>query len=380
MFVLPYIFNALFFIEMMFFGIFLVYIGLRNKGKHPYGCNSSLVSAVQVFVIVFAITFVSPFPRYPGMFPYPYSGFLQLWTAAWLAITAAFYLKVRREGGKSLPRPAQPPMEEKPKEPREPEDPNCTTDDGLKYKHEKARKAFHLAGLLVVLSYFLVAPLLSILANDWIKLAGPVYEALWGPISEVDPFSSTNIEQAAITLTLLALTATTILVLFVDTFRLLAGEEYSIIKLVERRAGKILRDKERTCPGAQDYIAIGSTCAWLIGMAFQSVLGGLEAIYIALAAIMTSTMADGAAAIVGKSYGRHKVRRPGNQVKSIEGFIAGFVVAFICCIFLTNWNWVVALVIAAVFLLIDYWSPPVSDNAINSVALTVVGCLVAMLF
>lgn len=378
MFVLPYIFNALFLVGMLFFGAFLVYVGMRNGKKHPYGCYSSLVSAAQVFVIAFAVTFVSPFPRFPGMFPHPYMGFLQLWTGVWLAITTAFYLKARHEVGKDPAppaRPAQPPVAGQQRRPEGGADPDCAPDDGLKWNHEKARKAFHLAGLLVVLSYFLVAPLLSVLATEWIELAGPVYEALWGPISEVDPFP--NVDQAAITLTLLALTATTILVLFIDTFRLVAGEEYSIIKLVERRAGKILRDKERTCPGAQDYIAIGSTCAWLIGMAFQPVLGGLDAIYIALAAIMTSTMADGAAAIVGKSYGTHKVRRPWNQVKSVEGFIAGFVVAFVCCVFLTSW--VVALAIAAAFLLIDFWSPPVADNAINSVALTVIGCAVAML-
>ncbi len=112
-------------------------------------------------------------------------------------------------------------------------------------------------------------------------------------------------------------------------------------------------------------------------MAFKPMIAGNEAILIALAAILTSTLADGAAAIVGKAFGRHKVQRPYNQVKSVEGFVAGFVVAFLCAIFFTGW--IIALVIALVFLLVDYWSPPVADNAINAVALTVVGCLVAML-
>jgi dolichol kinase len=165
--------------------------------------------------------------------------------------------------------------------------------------------------------------------------------------------------------------------MFVDTFRLLAGDEYSLIALIERRAGKVLRAKEKGGPGPQDYIAISSTCAWLVGMAFGVVLPGTEAIRIALAAVLISTLADGAAAIIGKAYGRHKVQRPYNQVKSIEGFVAGFVVAFVCAVFFTSW--IVALVIAAVFFLIDYLSPPVADNAINPVALTVVGCLVAML-
>ncbi|MEX2684761.1 MAG: phosphatidate cytidylyltransferase [Candidatus Sigynarchaeota archaeon] len=376
MFVLPYLFNALLFAEMSFFGILLVYVGWRNKGKHLYCCCSSLVAAVQVFVIAFAITFASPFPRYPGMFPYPYPGFMQWWTWAWAAITTAFFLKEKlREPRMPAPvaAPACAPAENK----------ACTNDslapheDGLKYKHEKARKAFHLAGLLVVVSYFLVSPLLSVLVNEAIVKAGPAYEDVWGPISEAYFFSETNLEEAAVTLTLFALTATVILVMLIDMFRLLAGNKYSIIMLVERRLGRVLRDKERNGPGAQDYFAISSTCAWLVGIAFGAILPAVEAIRIAIAAIVISTLADGAAAIVGKACGRHEVRRPYDQVKSIEGFIAGFVVAFICGIIFTSW--LVAIVIAVVFLLIDYLSPPVADNAINPVVLTVIGCLVTML-
>jgi dolichol kinase len=373
MFVPPYLFSTLFFIEMMFFGIVLVYIGMRNKGKHAYGCYSSLIAAAQVFVIAFAITFINPFPTYPSLFPYPYTGFMQWWAWAWAAITTAFYVKVKRGGVK----PRAPQGSAPAGDAAGTADPEYAPEDGLKYKHEKARKAFHLAGFLAVASYFIIAPLLSILVDQAIVLAGPAYEIIWGPIPEAYRFSTTNFEEGAITLTLFALSATIILVMFIDSFRLLAGDEYSVISLIERRAGKILRDKEKGGPGAQDYIAISSTCAWLIGMAFQPVLGGTVAIRIALATILISTLADGAAAIVGKAYGRHKVHRPYNQIKSVEGFIAGFAVAFLCAIFFTNW--IVALVIALVFLLIDYWSPPVADNAINAVVLTLVGCLVAIL-
>jgi dolichol kinase len=371
MFVLPIIFTILFFIEMIVFGILLVHVALRNKReKHTYGFNSSLVSAVQVFFIAACFTFISPFPGYPGMFPYPYSGYMQWWVLAWVIITTAFYLKVRHQKQKDLAAKNDAGTGTN-------DGAGCNGGDGLKYQHEKARKAFHLAGLLAVASYYLVAPLLAIMVNDVIVLAGPVYEILWGPLSEAYVFSTTNLEEPAIVLTLFALSATTVLVMLVDWFRLLAGDEYSIITLVEKRAGKILRDKEKRCPGAQDYIAISGTCAWLIGMLFQQVLPGSDAIHIALGAILMSTMADGAAAIIGKAFGRHKVARQHGQVKSIEGFIAGFVVAFLCGIFLSSW--IVALVMAAVFLLIDYWSPPIADNALNGVVLVIVGCVVALI-
>nr|MDO8084940.1 hypothetical protein [Candidatus Sigynarchaeum springense] len=373
MVVFPCLFNALLFVEMSFFGTLLVHIGWRNKGKHLYCCCSSLIAAVQVFVIALAITFASPFPRYPGMLPYPYSGFMQWWTWAWAAITTTFFLKERRRAStpETMPGYAQASGNVVTG------DPSCIPDDGLRYHHEKARKAFHLAGFLVVASYYLVSPLVSVLANDAIVTAGPAYEIIWGPISEAYFFGETSFEEAAVTLTLFALIATVILVMLIDTFRLLAGDKYSIITLVERRLGKVLRNKEKNGPGAQDYIAISSTCAWLVGIAFGTVIPGFEAIRIALAAIVMSTLADGAAAIIGKAYGRHEVKRPYNQVKSIEGFVAGFIVAFLCGIFFTSW--LVALIIALVFFLIDYMSPPVADNAINPVALTTVGCLVAML-
>ncbi|NMC05418.1 MAG: hypothetical protein GYA24_09410, partial [Candidatus Lokiarchaeota archaeon] len=370
------------------------YIGLKNKGTHAYGYYSSLVSAAQVFFIAIVMTFVNPFANYPSMLPYPYSGFMQWWAWAWAAITTCYYLLARRENRKAMTPCSSPGVVNVAKDGISNHDAPgvastsgpagamntglaCAPADGLKYKHEKARKAFHLAGFLAIISYLIVAPVISDLVEQAIVLAGPAYEIIWGPISEAYRFITPNSEEAAVTLTLFALSATVILVMFIDTFRLLAGDEYSIIALLERRAGRLLRDKERGGPGAQDYIAISSTCAWLVGMAFQPVLASTEAIRIALASIMMSTLADGAAAIVGKARGHHKIQRPHDQVKSIEGLVAGFVVAFACAIFFMDW--LVALVVAVVFLIIDYWSPPVADNAINPVILTLVGCLVALL-
>ncbi|HME55198.1 MAG TPA: hypothetical protein VKM55_23525 [Candidatus Lokiarchaeia archaeon] len=349
-------FNVLFFVVMLVFGIILVRVAWWNKGTNIYGFYSAVVSAIEIIAIGITIPFFE-------LFPYPYIGFMSWWIYTWFAITTAFYIKRHRKLGK--PRMLN----------GKPVDAVPVQDgvDGLKYKHEKARKTFHLAGFLLAISYFLVAPMLSIIANQAIAMASASYVYIWGPMSEIQPFSSLN--EAAIILTLFALCGTIILTLTIDSFRMLAGDEYSILSLVERRAGKILRDKEKGCPGPQDFLAIAASCSWLIGIAFHPILPG--SIFIAVAANLISTLADGAAAIIGKSFGRHKIQRPHNQVKSIEGLIAGFIVAFACAI--PFMNWIVALVLATLFLLIDFWSPPVADNAINAVIITVAGCVLALI-
>nr|MDO8113480.1 hypothetical protein [Candidatus Sigynarchaeota archaeon] len=301
-FVLSILFNILLFVELIAFATILFLVAMRHRKTHVYGFTSSLVSSFQVAFIAVAVLVL-------GLIPYPYIGFMSWWTWTWLAVTAGFFFKARKRLGKPKLVNGAPVND----------DPGQTCNDGLKYQHEKARKAFHLAGFLVILCYFVVAPFLLEAVMQAINYAGDAYAIVWGPISEVQPFPS--MEAASITLTLFALIGTVILVMLIDSYRLFAGDEYSIIKLIEKKAGKIMRDKEKGCPGAQDYIAISSACTWLVGMGFHPVLP--EAMMITLAAVLISTLADGAAAIIGKSFGRHKVTRPYNQVKSIEGFIAG---------------------------------------------------------
>lgn len=357
MYILAILFNVLFFIVMVVFGTILLRVALWNKGTNIYGFYSALVSAIEIISIGILIPVFN-------LFPYPYIGFISWWIYTWVAITTLFYFKRHHELGKPKT------MNGKPVDAVVSVQ-NCV--DDLKYKHEKARKVFHLAGILVAVSYFLVAPILSIVANQAIASAGAAYTNLWGPMNEVQQFSS--LDDASIVLTLFALCGVIILTMTIDSFRMLAGDEYSILSLVERRTGKILRDKEKGCPGPQDFLAIAAACSWLIGITFHPILP--DSIFIAIAANLVSTLADGAAAIVGKSFGRHKIHRPYNQIKSIEGLIAGFIVAFACGLIFIDW--IVALVIATLFLLIDYWSPPIADNAINAIILTFAGCVLALL-
>ncbi|MHA1385986.1 MAG: phosphatidate cytidylyltransferase [Candidatus Helarchaeota archaeon] len=122
-------------------------------------------------------------------------------------------------------------------------------------------------------------------------------------------------------------------------------------------------------------------------------------IVILVAIGITSVVADAAASIVGKKYGKHKFPKGGK--KSIEGYISGtltaFLIIFIICwlnslFFLSPalfppsepWNLfqivILGLVGAIVFLIIDIANPPIDDNIINPlfIGLALTGTLILL--
>lgn len=355
MFVLEFIYNLLFLIESCAFSAILFLVSWKERGSHPYRYLSSLFSGLTwlfVGIVVFAFTIV----------PYPYIGYASWWSGAWLLICYMHYAKVKKE---MEPSPAG--------ENAGTNGHDKSGNDGLEKKNEWARKAFHLAGFLVIASYFLVSPLVAPLIKLAVNTSGTAYTSIWGPIEHFYDFATVN--EAAIYLTLFALMATSILVSLVDMTRIVFGEEYSLIKLIEGRFGKILRDKERGIPGAEIFIAYSSTAAWIISIFFYPLVPG--AMFIGIACIMISTLADGVAAIVGKSIGKRALERPFDQIKTVEGLIAGAVTSFLIGVIFMEWY--LALIAAGIFVVIDYLSPPVSDNIINPIILTVAINLISLL-
>ena len=170
--------------------------------------------------------------------------------------------------------------------------------------------------------------------------------------------------------------AGTFFVAGIDTQRILFGEAYGF-----RRMNFLLREKEIRSPGAQTYLLLGAMGGWIIGMFFEPVNGTI-AMQIPLVAVLISTFADGMAAIIGKAKGKHKVKRPFNQVKSVEGFMAGFVTSLGVSLPFLTWfpnGWILSLVASLVFLLVDYVSPPIADNVLNPVAITLILELISII-
>jgi dolichol kinase len=355
MYILAILSNIALLVELLFLAGLLIVITYKCLKGNPQSWLSSLFSAVLVLFVGVSI-------YVQNLIPYPYIGFLTWWSAFWFVVITVHSLRVRRRLHRSMTiDPNDLPAGSK------------TCEDGLPYKHEWMRKTFHLAGFLLIVCYYVAGPIIAVLVAKAILGAGPAYILVWGPLSEVYQFTSPA--DAGNIITLLSFLGTIILASFVDVPRVLFGEEYSLISLLEKRAGKILREKERGMPGPYVFIAVSATAAWIIGWDFSPIVSNAR--FIAIAAIMISTLADGAAAVFGKAFGRHVLFRPFDQKKSIEGFIAGFVTAFVASVFFIQW-WL-ALAGALLFLALDYLSPPISDNVVNATVITLALCCLSLL-
>lgn len=122
---------------------------------------------------------------------------------------------------------------------------------------------------------------------------------------------------------------------------------------------------------------------------FDMILGAIPAVFflplsLVAAIVMISALADAAASIVGKRWGRHKFPKTGK--KSVEGYVAGSIVAFlvgyiVILIFgflltppITIASFLIpiayASIAALVFLVLDILSLPMDDNILNPLCIT----------
>jgi len=126
-----------------------------------------------------------------------------------------------------------------------------------------------------------------------------------------------------------------------------------------RFVGEIARDYEHYSPGAETYFTIGS----IITVA-------LFPPEVAVSSILVAVLADAAAAIVGRTYGRHKLLFG----KSIEGSLSYFLVA--AAVLSVFYSLPVAFVVAAASAVIELFDLPPDDNFSNQVWTAVVLFLV----
>jgi dolichol kinase len=92
--------------------------------------------------------------------------------------------------------------------------------------------------------------------------------------------------------------------------------------------------------------------------------------WLAVSAVIVSAIGDGAAAIIGMSIGRHKIR----DKRTIEGSIGGFVFGFIAFLLLSYFigiPWYYGLIASLMLVLVDVVALSINDNLLNPVALGV---------
>ncbi|MFW9901680.1 MAG: hypothetical protein ACFFDY_10355, partial [Candidatus Thorarchaeota archaeon] len=228
------------------------------------------------------------------------------------------------------------------------------------FNMELIRKSFHLMGFLLVIAYFgffALYPVTRIISDSVIVLINdiqPAYEAVWGPIS-LFPYSHGEF-QAVIDLTMMALVGALIFAIISDLIRINWSPEYSMFNFLTHT---MLRKKEINAMGPQIYIITGFIFSYMLYM------GGFLHILSFFAGVLISCISDAAAALIGKRYGKHKVTVRSRDTKSVEGFLAGTILAYIIGLILVGP--IYAIIGAVIFFLTDYIPIYTADNILNPI-------------
>lgn len=351
---------TLFFFLLSFFMFAIAYKGY--KANNNYGGSSTTICGIIFIIFGF-------YNNLFGYLPYPYVGFMVWWIGIILGIFASFGMIVRNVG-RTIDR-----EKEKGSDPLKDSKlrrfVNMMRDENpyresITIKMEGVRKSFHLAGLLFLLSYFgfFFIPPITQIVNDtviWFINLPDIqvsYNILWGVVEEF-PYTLLD-PKAVIDLTTFALFATLVLAIIADLIRVLWGPEYSIFNYLTR---EVLRKKEYNAMGPQIYLVSGVIFSYMLYVM------GLVHILAVVAGVLIACFSDAAAAIVGRTIGKHKVTCIGGDVKSWEGFIAGagsaFIIGFICV------GPIYALIAAVIFFLLDYFPVIIADNILNPIAISI---------
>ena len=346
---------TLFFFALM---SLMYYIGVKGyRAKNSYGGISSILCGVCYLIFGYYNSVV-------GFFSYPFNGFMIWWITMILVVNLIFTTIIRRsikrmrvetdnneaelEKESILRRYIRKMTQENPYK------------DDIPFKMELIRKSFHLSGFLLLIAFFgfLALPPLTSLVNDgiinMIQQFEPSYNLIWGDLSNY-PFVVEDF-KAVKEITMFALIGALAFVIVSDIIRIVWGPEYSIFNFLTK---SMLRNKEKNAAGPQIYIITGFIFSYMLYMI------GIIHIFVFFAGILIACLSDASAAIIGKRYGKHKITLRNEEVKSVEGFVAGVVVAYIIGFVFVGP--VYALMGALIFFLTDYLPAVTADNILNPI-------------
>ena len=346
---------TLFFFVLM---CLMYYIGVKGyRAKNSYGGISSILCGVCYLIFGYYNSVV-------GFFSYPFMGFM-VWWIGMILVANLIFTTIIRGDIKKMKRETDNGEGELKKDSilrryiTKMTQENPYKDD-IPFKMELIRKSFHLSGFLLLIAFFgfLAVPPLTSLINDgiinMIQLLEPSYNFLWGNLSTY-PFGIGTF-QSVVELTMFALIGALAFAIVSDIIRIVWGPEYSIFNFLTK---SMLRNKEKNASGPQIYIITGFIFSYMLYMA------GIIHIFVFFAGILIACLSDASAAIIGKRYGKHKVTLRNEEVKSVEGFVAGVVVAYVIGFVFVGP--VYALMGAFIFFLTDYLPAVTADNILNPI-------------
>jgi dolichol kinase len=347
-------------LSFSFFILMLLMFLIGRKGfkdRNQHGGISTIICGICFLIFgLFNIFF--------RFFPYPYNGFMVWWIGINLLVNLSFFMLIKRvvkkintgHSGRTL-RSGKKPVLRRYVERMTKENPYR---DKITFKMEVIRKTFHLSGLLLLLAYFGFYPLFPvtrIISDSVIVLIEniePAYEFIWGDLA-LFPHTP-GMFQAIIDLTMMALIGALMFALISDLIRIIWGPEYSVFNFLTR---SMLRNKEKNAAGPQIYIITGFIFSYMLYMV------GFIHILAWFAGILTACLSDAAAALIGRKYGKHKIQVRSKDTKSIEGFLAGVIIAYIIGLILVGP--VYAIIGAIIFFITDYFPIYTADNILNPI-------------
>jgi dolichol kinase len=346
---------TLFFFVLM---CLMYYIGVKGyRAKNSYGGISSILCGVCYLIFGYYNSVV-------GFLTYPYMGFMVWWIGMILVANLIFTTIIRKSMKKMRGETDTSEVEVKKDSILRRYIIKMTKEnpykDEIPFRMELIRKSFHLSGFLLLIAFFgfLALPPLTSLVNDgvitMIQQLEPSYNFIWGELSNY-PFGFGEF-QAVVEITMFALIGALAFAIVSDIIRIVWGPEYSIFNFLTK---SMLRNKEKNAAGPQIYIITGFIFSYMLYMA------GIIHIFVFFAGILIACLSDASAAIIGKKYGKHKVILRNEEVKSVEGFVAGVVVAYIIGFVFVGP--VYALMGAFIFFLTDYLPAVTADNILNPI-------------
>jgi len=340
----------------------MYYIGVKGyRAKNSYGGISSIFTGICFLIFGY-------YNSIEGFLDYPFNGFLVWWIGMILILNLIFTTIIRRDikkmkieeknGNKIGENTREKTVLRRYIRRMTKEDPYR---EEIPFKMEVIRKSFHLSGFLLLIAYagfFTIPPIISIVSDALftsIQQDLPTYNFLWGNFSKY-PFGLGDF-QAVIQITMFALIGSLVFAIVSDIIRIVWGPEYSIFNFLTK---SMLRNKEKNAAGPQIYIITGFIFSYMLYMAKI-----IPDIRIFFAGILIACLSDASAALIGRRYGKHKITLRNNDVKSIEGFIAGVVVAYaIGFVFIGP---IYAIMGALIFFLTDYLPSLTADNILNPI-------------
>lgn len=368
------VYNVTLSLSFFILALLMFYIGRKGyKLNNRYGGISSILCGVCFIIFGYYNSLVR-------FFPYPYNGFMVWWIGIILLVNFSFFKLIKREIKKTELKTESSVIENEKKTLLARYVERLTKENPYKekitLKMEFIRKSFHLSGLLLVLAYFglpFLFPVTRIISDGVIELIHniePAYNLIWGdlslfPFTIGDPISN---QLAVFYLTMMALIGALMFAIISDLIRIIWGPEYSFFNFLTR---SMLRNKEKNAAGPQIYIITGFIFSYMLFMV------NLLHIFAVFSGILIACLSDAAAALIGRKYGKHKVKVRSKDLKSVEGFLAGMVVAYLIGLILVGP--IYAIVGAVIFFITDYFPIFTADNLLNPIFIPIGIQLLAMI-